>query len=133
MIDFWKAIYTFFSATPHNAFYTAIGGRFYYGEAKQGASFPYAVYFGSSQSDEDTFSETIDEVAFQINIYSDKKTSTEAMQLSDYCRELFDGASVTPAGYKDCYIKREMIAPPIKTTGNEWFAALEFMNYLQEE
>jgi hypothetical protein len=132
MIEFYKALYSHFTAEPHNTFYNAVGGRFSYGEGKQGGAYPYAVYFGMPVTNEDTFQEEIDGGSFQINIYSDNRSPSEVMQALQVCRALFDGVTLEIPGYRNVTLKREMATPPWKD-GNEWVASIEFETLIQTE
>ena len=91
MNEFFKSIYTHFTElieAVHNDFYIGIGGRLYYGYAKQECAKPYAVFFGVSSVPNDTFSEIIDDISIQFNIYSDLRSFTEAGSLQKKCRAL---------------------------------------------
>jgi hypothetical protein len=135
MINFFKAIQAYFDATPHNTFYTALGGRFEYGESDQqgaGGARPYAVYFGLPFITADTFSEDTDEGSFQINIYSDNSSSGESMTLLGLCKDLFDGVVLSPTGYRDVRLVKEMETPAWKS-GEDWVTSIEFSILLQED
>jgi inosine-uridine nucleoside N-ribohydrolase len=82
-------------------------------------------------SNEDTFTEKIDGVSFQINIYSKNRSALEAMELSDHCLSLFDGAVIPVAGGRNVTLKRNLVTPPWKN-GDEWVASIELSTFLQE-
>jgi hypothetical protein len=127
MDSFYKAIYAKISGSD---FATAIGNRFSYGEAK--GAYPYATYFGLPSTNEDTFAETIDGMSLQINIYSDKSSSIEAMQILGKCRAVFDGKIITSTGNRPAKLHREMESPPWKN-GDVWVGSIEFITLLMKE
>lgn len=129
MKDFFAAIYTL--GTSANDFNAAVGGRFYYGMAPQDCALPYAVFFGVSETPGDTFTEEIDEIAIQVNIYSDKQSASESMDIYKKCRSLFDSAAVQVGGL-DVLLEREMSTPPWKDD-DRWTISVEFTATIQNE
>ena len=131
MNELFKSIYAYSIAEPHNAFYIATGGRLYYGDAPQGCSKPYAVFFGVVSVPDDTFSEEIDNISIQFNCYSSLNSPVEAGELLKKCRALFDDTTLTVTGSKDVQLLREMSTPPWKN-GDMWITSIEF-NLLKQE
>ncbi|WP_320055746.1 hypothetical protein [Desulfuromonas thiophila] len=129
MNAFFNALHALFATEPHNAFYSAIGGRFSYGEALPQGAKPYAVFFGVTSLPTDTFSEELDDFSFQVNVYG-SGTYQEVAVILSHCRALFDGAVLTVNGY-DIMITREMQTPPWRD-GDLWAAAIEFSTIIQE-
>lgn len=129
MKEFFEAIHTL--GTSESEFNTSIGGRFHYGMAPQGSALPYAVFFGVSETPGDTFTESIDDMSFQINIYSDKASASESMDLYKKCRTLFDSA-VVQVGEYDVLLEREMSTPPWRD-GDLWCVSVEFTALIQGE
>lgn len=129
MKDFFTAVYSL--GTSDNGFSTAIDKRFYYGMAPQDCGMPYAVFFGVSETPEDTFTEDIDEMSFQINIYSDKASAGEVMDIYKKCRTLFDSAVVQVGGF-DVLLEREMSTPAWRD-GDLWCVSVEFTAMVQGE
>ena len=121
---FFAAVQTLFETT--NAFNTALAGRFFYG-LDEGASYPYAVYFGMPGTSEGTWSNDIDDVSFQVNCYA--TTAKVAGELLEKCRALFDGAELTISGYQNMVLKIEMFTPPWRD-GDRWAASAEFQGFL---
>lgn len=131
MNNLYSAIYSYFIAEPHNDFYTAIGGRLFYGEAPQEGATPYAVFFGITAMPGDTFGETIDDISIQFNCYSGNSSSIEVGELLEKCRALFDKADLEVSGNRDVQLFREMSTPPWKN-GGTWVSSIEFKLLMQE-
>ena len=129
MIDFFNELYALFAADTGGGFYTAVNGRFSYGKALAQSQAPYAVFFGVTNSPEDTFTEELDELTFQVNAYSNG-TYKDAAQIVKYCRDLFDGAVVTVNGY-EIEIQREQQVPPW-LDGELWVASIVFTVIIEE-
>lgn len=132
MNELFKSIYSYFAAEPHNAFYTVIGGRLYYGQAPQECAKPYGVYFGVAAVPDDTFGEEIDDISIQFNLYSDNSSPIEAGELLKKCRDHFDGAKLTVVGNRDVQLFRELSTPPWKN-GDTWITSIEFTLLMQED
>ena len=132
MNELFKSIYSLFAAEPHNAFYTAIGGRLYYGEAPQECTKPYAVFFGVAAVPENTFTEEIDDISIQFNCYSGLSSAIEAGELLKKCRDLFDGTELTVTGNRDIKLSRELSTPAWKN-GDAWITSIEFTLFMQED
>ncbi len=136
MNELFKAIYEHFTEeieAVHNDFYIGMGGRLYYGYATQECAKPYAVFFGVSSVPDDTFSETIDDISIQFNIYSGLYSYTEAGSLQKKCRALYDGVTLEVVGNRDITLTRSMSIPPWKENEDTWIATIEFENLIQED
>ncbi len=132
MNELLKSIYSYFIAEPHNAFYTALGGRLFCGEAPQEGVTPYSVFFGVAAVPEDTFGEEIDDISIQFNHYSGSSSPSEAGELLKKCRDLFDRAELTVVGKKDVQLFRELSTPAWKN-GETWITSIEFTLFMQED
>ena len=135
MNELFKAIYGHFTEeieAVHNDFYIGIGGRLYYGQAPQEGAKPYAVFFGVSSVPNDTFSETIDDISIQFNIYSDLRSFTEAGSLQKKCRALYDGVTLEVVGSRDITLMRSLSVPAWKENEDTWITSIEFENLIQE-
>jgi hypothetical protein len=98
MKTLFDAIYSKFNTS--NTFRAAIGGRFYIGEAPDGAVFPYAVYNLITNIPDHYFdSDTIEEPTVQISIYSEDYGAAAIGIIAGYCKTLFDDASLSVTGY----------------------------------
>lgn len=136
MNELFKSIYNNFTAiieAVHNDFYIGLDGRLYYGQAPQGCVSPYAVFFGVSSVQMDTFSEKIDEASIQFNIYSNLRSFTEVGTLQQECRDLYDLAAIEVPGNKDVILTRSMSIPPWKESENVWISTIEFEAFVQED
>lgn len=133
MNAFFNELYNLFISTDeegeHNLFYKAVSGRFSYGEALPESNKPYAIFFGLTGVPADTFTEKLNDLSFQVNIYGDGNYQ-EAGELLSLCKNLFDGAVVLVNGY-DITIEREMETPPWRD-GELWAASIEFNVIIQE-
>ena len=127
MNAFFQAIQTLFETT--NTFNTALDGEFYFVEAL-GNSMPYAVYFGMPFTPEDTWSNIIDDVSFQVNCYA--AAPLTAGDLVEKCRDLFNGAKLSVSGCQDIYLQTQMVTPPWRD-GDRWAASVEFQGFLIKE
>lgn len=123
---FFQAIQAHFDAEPRNDFYSALNGEFYYGEALGRAS-EYAVYFGLPGVPEDTWSDSINDVSFQVNCYA--PSPAQAGELLEKCLLLFSGSALQINGYQDVWLKTEMFTPPWRD-GERWASSAEFQGYL---
>lgn len=135
MNELFKAIYGHFTElieAVHNDFYLGIGGRLYYGQAPQECTKPYAVFFGVSSMPDDTFSETIDDISIQFNIYSDLRSFTEAGILQKKCRDLYDGMTLEVVDSRDIILRRSLSIPAWKENEDTWITSIEFENLIQE-
>lgn len=135
MNEFFKSIYTHFTElieAVHNDFYLGIGGRLYYGQAPQECAKPYAVFFGVSSVPDDTFSEMIDDISIQFNIYSNLFSYTEAGSIQKKCRALYDGVTLEVVGSRDIILRRSLSIPAWKENEDTWITSIEFENLIQE-
>lgn len=128
MMNFLKAVYTLIKTI--NAFNTAIGGRVYYGEAPQEGAMPYAVYFGLPFNEENSFTEDLDDVSFQINVYSDLDSPLSSGDIIEKARALLDGATLTVTGADPITLMREIQTPPWKD-GDNWVSTITFNGFLE--
>jgi len=127
--DLIKAIYNHMYVN-REAFYTAISGRLFYGEAPQGTTAPYAVYSGSAVP-EDTFDAEIDDFSIQFNLFAD--SAKGCSQALDACRAFYDGAVVTVSSNEDIKMYREMETLPMRDDDlSLWRAVIEF-NFLMQK
>ena len=121
----FSTIYSRFTAAPANQFYTATAGRLEYGVARPEWDSDYAVIQGVDSVQADPFRETIDDVYFQINLFS--ATRTGCWSLVGKCLSLFDRASITPSGYNPTTIRRVSQIHPIWNEDDQLYqATIEF-------
>lgn len=127
MKTLFTGIYSLFVAEPANAFYTAIGGRLYLGEAPQGATYPYCVYSMPSNVPEYYFSgERLEEFLIQFSIFDKDGSASDIGTLFENLKTLFDDCTVTVAGYT-CLIFERSLARLIRhPADNVWQHTVQY-------
>ncbi len=78
--------------TSGSAFSTDVGGRIYFEQAPDGATFPYCVFSIVSGNPEDTFTEKVTDVVIQFSLYSTSPGVTEIGTMYDDLQSLFNDA-----------------------------------------
>ncbi len=100
------------SLTVHNDFYTSIGGRYYTERAKQEATFPYCVGHFLTAFDDSTFTEQLDRILFQFNIYSNSNYSAvELGNIYTDLRSLMDNTILTVDDHTFYYMRWQNASP----------------------
>lgn len=85
---------------------TAVGGRVFKGVAPEGTGYPYVVYSLISDVPDYTFTETMEDVIIQFDIFSNTSSSTEAEDIFGYLKSLYDFCSMTITGGSLLYMRR---------------------------
>ena len=101
MKNFYTALMTKFNATvagSHNAFWTAIGGRLFQGEAPEGTVYPYGVFFHINNNQIDNFKTKMDDIILQLSIFSEKSSPVEVHDAMTEARSFLDDCSLTISG-----------------------------------
>jgi hypothetical protein len=119
--------------TNKDDIYTDLSGRMYLKHAPQQATFPYCVYFSVSDEDELDFSEEREHFLIQFNIFSQNNSATEAGELLESAKTMFDNCSLTVTGWRHLQFKRGMVysnddfkqVPPIHGYSIEYDVILE--------
>ena len=106
-----KAIYNKYTASTGHGAYTNVAGRFYHGQAPQGATFPYIVFFEVADVNEVDFSEEREDLTWQFNIFSQNSSATEADTVLTNLRSLFDDCSLTVTDWRHLYTQRRNTYP----------------------
>lgn len=131
--------------TPEsNAFFTSIGGRFYYDEAPQirkgqKQNYPYCVYFFINEGYEFQFVEEYERVLIQFNIYSDSYSATEAEIILQNLKDLFDwgegGESnvLTVVGYNQIFFRRDFVNIERFDTDKVWQVAVQYTLMMEKD
>lgn len=128
--NLFKAIYAKFIAAPANTFYTATGGRLEYGRAPESWSDNFAVMFGSSIEPDDVFGGIIEDVYFQISVFSSVRST--CWGLLDKCKTLLNNTTLTVTGHYPATLRRETQTPPIwDEKANLYMATIDFFCKLQ--
>lgn len=90
-----KYLTAIMSKTTGSAFSTAVGGRIYLDDAPDKATFPYCVFFIVSAVPNDTFSEKLDDILIQFDLFSTSKGATEITGMYNKLTTLFDDCDLT--------------------------------------
>jgi hypothetical protein len=106
----FDGLVTYVNATTedvHNAFYNAIGGRFYYEEAPQRATFPFATYEMVNATPDWSFDNDQHIYLIQIDAFSSATGMTEITTIQSAMIALFEykDVSLTVSGYNFIYMK----------------------------
>lgn len=109
MNAFYTALYNHFSSTTDSGFYNDISGRLYYGHAPQEATFPYCVYFPVVDVHDEDFTDDREEFTIQFDIFSQNNSATEAGNLLESLKTMFDNCSLTVTDWRHIYFQRETI------------------------
>lgn len=128
--NLFKAIYSKFIAAPANDFYTATSGCLEYSKAPEDWEDNFAIIQGIGIDQDDIFSQEIERVFFQINLYSSDRTN--CWDLLNKCKDLYDGVYLTVTGASaPIRIGRENQIPPIwNEQDNLYQATINFESML---
>lgn len=125
----FAALYTLYSTS--NTFKTATAGRYEYGVAPEAWTDNFAVVQGLDVQEDDCFRESVDDVYFQINVFS--ITRAGCFDLLNKCISLFNGKILTITGYYNSRIARNsQVLPLWNEESNLYQATAEFTIKLQE-
>ena len=111
MNSLFTAIYDRFSSTTSSGFYNDISGRLRHNKASQGDTFPYCVYFSVSDIDELDFTDEREDFTLQFDIFTQKNSGTEAGNLLESLKTMFDNCSLTVTGWNHLQFQRKQIYP----------------------
>ena len=91
-----------------NAALKAVVSGMYLTEAPQGTLYPYIVYHKISGVADYTYTEDMENVIIQFNIYDDHSSSTTINDIYTKLTALFDWCSLTVVSWNSIYMKREL-------------------------
>jgi len=91
-----------------NAALKAVVSGMYLTEAPQGTAYPYITYHKISGVADYTYTEDMENVIIQFNIYDDHNSSTTINDIYTKLTALYDWCSLTVAGWDSIYMKREL-------------------------
>ena len=91
-----------------NAALKAVVSGMYFTEAPQGTAYPYIVYHKISGVADYTYTEDMENVIIQFNIFDDHNSSTTINDIYTKLTALFDWCSLTVVGWDSIYMKREL-------------------------
>lgn len=100
-----KGIFDLENAT--NPFKTAIGGRFYLGEAPQDTAYPYCIYEQISGVPDRTFTDKYEDILLQFTLVDSSDSIATIADAETKMYTLFDDATLTIAGYTSITLDRE--------------------------
>ena len=91
-----------------NAALKAVVSGMYFTQAPQGTAYPYIVYHKISGVADYTYTEDMENVIIQFNIFDDHNSSTTINDIYTKLTALFDWCSLTVVGWNSIYMKREL-------------------------
>jgi len=97
-----------YSKFSNNAALKAVVSGMYLTEAPQGTEYPYIVYHKISGVPDHTYTEDMENVIIQFNIYDDHNSSTTINDIYTKLTALYDWCSLTVVGWDSIYMKREL-------------------------
>lgn len=118
-----KGIYSKISGSD---FSTSIGGRLFIGEAPQESTFPYCVYYLITNTPDDTLMESGEEFTIQFNIFSESNSPTEACNIYEYLKTLYDHTSLTITGYNHTHTWRTFATLTKDEEDDIWQYSVEY-------
>ncbi len=105
MKDLTTGIMTLFNTD--NNFKTIIDGRLFKARVPVGTPLPYAVFFVVSDTQDDTFKDTISEVLIQFSLFSGSSSTAEVEDMYAELKALYDDAQFTVTGNKIITMTRQ--------------------------
>ena len=105
MKELFTGIYTKFS---NDGDLSGVVTGMYFTEAPQDAVMPYVVFHKISGVPDHTFTEDMENVIIQFNIFDDHSSSTTVNDIYAKLTALFDWCTLTVAGWNSIYMKREL-------------------------
>lgn len=90
-----------------NPFKTAIGGRFYLGEAPQDTAYPYCIYEQISGVPDRTFTDKYEDILLQFTLVDSSDSIATIADAETKMYALFDDAILTISGYSSITLDRE--------------------------
>ncbi len=111
MNSLFTAIWDRFATTTGSGFYNDVSGRMYLNHAPQESTFPYCVYFSVSDFDDLDFTDEREDFLMQFNIFSDKNSATEAGDLLESLKTMFDNCSLTVTNWRHLQFQRNLVIP----------------------
>lgn len=126
----FDAIYAKFIATPHNDFYTDIGGRFYMTRAIQTATYPYATYHLISDIPDYIFVNDYENCLIQFSIFDTNESAVNVEKYFTDLKTLYDWCTLSVTGYNHIYMKRE--SSRVFHDGVAWCRSVDYRIYLEK-
>ena len=112
MNELFTAIWNIFIANPLEGFYLAVGGRMHKYVAPQESTFPYSVFQIVGDDTDFDFTDTREEITIQFDVYSQDNSNTEAGNLIQSLKDMFDNAQLSVSGWNVISWTRQNPARP---------------------
>ncbi len=139
MKDLFAAIYNQFANTSgsppvNTTIYTDLGGRLFNTFAPQGTQYPYAVFQLVSDVPEWTFTEDLEDVILQFNIFDNGESSANVCQYFTDLDALYHQCILTLSNYDCLYMFREIshLLRHDEPEGGVWQYLVQYRILLQE-
>ena len=110
MKNLTTGIMTLFNATTgglHNDFYNDVGGRLFKSRVPMGTLLPYATFKVVTDTQDDTFKDTIDEVLIQFTLISGSSSTSELEDMYTHLKAFIDDKQFTVTGNTVVMMVRE--------------------------
>ena len=89
-----------------SALASRISNRLYKGQAPDGATYPYSVFFIVSGSPDPVFQINYEDITVQFSLFSSTSGSTEVEDMFTDLKALYDDCTLTPTSETVIYMKR---------------------------
>jgi len=86
----------------------AVVSGMYFTEAPQGTTYPYIVYHKISGVADYTYTEDMENVIIQFNIYDDNSSSTTINDIYTKLTALYDWCALSVSPWNSIYMRREL-------------------------
>ena len=106
----FSAIWNRFNSTT-GGFYNDVSGRMYLYKAPQETPFPYCVFFSVTDYDDVDFSDEQEDILIQFNVFSQNNSATQAGNMLEDLKTLFDDCRLTVTGWNHIYFNRRLVTP----------------------
>ena len=85
---------------------TAINSRMFKGQAPEGTTYPYVVFFVITNMPEKTFSEDFEDTVVQFSLFSTASSTLEIENLYSYLKTLYDEVPFSVTGSTLVWMRR---------------------------
>lgn len=120
-------------------FYNDVSGRLFHGEAPEGVEYPYAVFFIISDTDDDTFSEELQDIYIQFSLFSGASSSAEILDMNTHLKTMFNKTQFAVTGNTVIIMNRLQTNGPTYTpadvvagTGFYWQTDVDYEIHVQK-
>jgi len=123
-------------------FYDDISGRLFFGNAPEGTDLsegPFAVFFPVSDTNDDTFSEEMKDVAIQFSLFSGESSPAEILDMDTHLTALYKDKTFTVSDWTVVVMRRLQGSGPFNMpadveagTGKYWQTDIDFEITIQQ-